>query len=353
MLRVTKIILLNLIILILLLVTLEAAYRAVYYFARGPEAVISPVVSDDKFGWVHNTNARTSVRNNRCGEEVVRTPSAHELINRFPATSSGRPILFIGDSTTHAHEVSSGQAYYDIFENEEGVEFSVYAAGTGGYGNLQEYLVLDAVFDEVNPDIVVWQLDPNDIRNNVYQLDHSSIYNNQRPRPYLIDGNIQVMNPGFWLFDWSKGFLFVFRKTLIIDRKFDLGFLNWLNSFRSLEPEDNKMYRTQGLNVLDVVLRKVAENYPKTTFIGFSVAAKDDSDFEHVFKKNGLSYFPGFYKYLSEIEGTDCQPLDGHWNHLGNTVAGKKLRELIEAELRPASSASIEQNRRTEEALKW
>ncbi len=69
--------------------------------------------------------------------------------------------------------------------------------------------------------------------------------------------------------------------------------------------------------------------FPKTTFYGFSADATYDKHFEKIFQQKGTIYFSNFSHYIDRIEGTNCKPLDGHWNHLVNRVAGNILSELI------------------------
>ena len=79
-------------------------------------------------------------------------------------------------------------------------------------------MLLERVWDEVQPQIVIWQLDPNDVNNNVYELDSGSFFNNQRPRPYLDlqSGRVEIRDPGFFLFDVSQLFRFVFHRLLAL-----------------------------------------------------------------------------------------------------------------------------------------
>jgi hypothetical protein len=173
-------------------VVLELLFRTVEFFIKGSKIEYTEIVSDRTFGWVHNTQMKKRVTTNKCDEKVIRLPSTKPLINKLPKYSAAKNILFIGDSFTHAHEVSTGQAYFDVFEEHVKNQYSVYAAGIGGFGNLQEYLLLVSVFEEVKPDIVMWQLCGNDVDNNVYELDNASFYNNQRPRPYLNVNSNQI-----------------------------------------------------------------------------------------------------------------------------------------------------------------
>ena len=313
------------------LVVLEISFRFTVYLVFGSEKERSLLSSDKELGWVHNTSYKTRLKTNRCGENVVYLPSRHRLINKYPRYSGKKIILFIGDSFTHGHEVSTGEAYYDIFERLEKDNYSVYAAGIGGYGSLQEYMAITLLSDEIKPDIVVWQLCSNDISNNVYELDNSSFFNNQMPRPYLnIESNqIEIKNPGFFLFDWSLGFKYIFGRVLVLDRKYELGILKKANSIIGLRPKDQDKYTKQGLNVLSQLVATAVIQYPKSKFVGFSTDPIFESEYKAIFMENGGEYLDKFYSCFVGAGRTNCNPLDAHWNHLGNLVAGKKMSEMI------------------------
>jgi hypothetical protein len=111
-----------------------------------------------------------------------------------PAAS--RPhVVFVGDSFTHAVEVSSEQTY--CAELGRDLDVSVFAYGAQGYGTLQEYLVLQRFLDSIRPDLLVWQWCSNDFVNNDYDLELQSVGdNNHSPRPYLNeDGSILLRVP--------------------------------------------------------------------------------------------------------------------------------------------------------------
>src|SRR5437867_3136868 len=101
---------------------------------------------------------------------------------RFGDPSSSRPkLLVVGDSFTHALEVSDDKTYYALLGDRLGAE--VFAYGAGGYGTLQESLVLDEYVDIIKPDAILWQFCSNDFVNNDLELESMSYYNStKRPR---------------------------------------------------------------------------------------------------------------------------------------------------------------------------
>ncbi|KOR33208.1 hypothetical protein TI05_02490 [Achromatium sp. WMS3] len=324
--KVLKNIAFAIIIFIVFLVLLELLFRGVKFFVRGSE-----IISDSTLGWVHNTQMKQHIKYNKCGERVVRHPATHRLINKFPKYPGNKKILFIGDSFTHAHEVSTGRAYYDVFEENVKNIYSVYAAGTGGFGNLQEYMTLVSIFKKIRPDIVVWQLCGNDIINNVYELEKASLEdNNQRLRPYfnLKTNQIEIKDPRFWLFTWSHGSKFVFYRLITLDYKYKLG-LSDLRATIALDPKVHDKYAKQGLTILSKLLGDAIKRFPNTKFYGFAVDNKYDHEYENIFTKHGMVYFSKFYQHVDNVANTNCLPLDSHWNHLGNEIAGNILTKLL------------------------
>ena len=319
----------------LFLLMLEMCFRLVVYLEKGSHEDRYLVLPDAALGWSLNTRMRPKRFRNKCGEAVNLAPAPHRLILKSPGNTDKKKILFLGDSYTHAHEVSTGKAYYDVFEQLEMENYAVYVVAVGGYGNLQEYLALEAVFSLIQPDIAVWQLTENDVGNNVYELDEDSLRRNQRPRPYLEpqSGKISIRNPGIWLFDWSEGFAYLFIKLLILDSKHNLGIIAWLNSFFAMDADSRNNFEKQGLAVLNQVVSRAVNSYSETTFVGFSVDPRYDRQYQAIFNNNGALYLASFFKELETGGKTDCRPLDTHWNHVGNQVAGvalsKRIREAL------------------------
>ncbi len=330
--RIIKLLFVNLLVLAILSISLELLGRGVAYLTLGPKSDRYIVWEDSQLGWSLNTRGTSQVRQNRCGEEIKHLPPDHPVIVKRPTIEGEQTVLFLGDSYTHAHEVSSGQAYYDVFETMAGGDVSVFSVGVGGYGTLQEFMALEIAYDQIKPDVVIWQLSGNDVENNVFEYEKTSLANNnQRPRPYLDlhTGKIEIMNPGFFLLQQSDLTRFLFQKFLMIDQKFKLGLIEKLKQALYPRGEKRKDFQRQGLEVLNRLLNKAQKKYPDTRFYGFNVGGGYDQEFEQIFVQNGAGYFPLFHEYVRQVEKTDCRPFDSHWNHLGNRVAGKALLRLF------------------------
>ncbi len=332
----------SLVLLLAFLVISELGFRVVRFAVRGPDIKRALTADDAELGWHLNASRTRTTTRNSCGETVLLERYDDPYLVKRPRYHNPTRVLFLGDSFTQAHEVSTGSAYYDVFEQLTGDRYSVFAAGVGGFGNLQEYLLLQRVSDEVRPEIVIWQLDPNDVSNNVFALDNGSLYNNQHPRPYLEPktGRVTFRDPGFFLFDVSKLFRFLFHKVLVVDWKYHLGILDAANSL--IRPPNSALpeLTEQGLNVLRTMLRHAVQDHPGTRFFGFATGDEYDLAYQEIFQDLGAGYFPEVSRIVaSDPEPTNCLPLDGHWNHHGNEVAGRLLARELDRALRSATDA--------------
>jgi len=92
-------------------------------------------------------------------------------------------VLFIGDSYTHAVEVSRTKTYYEILATY--LPFECFAYGAAGYGTLQEYLLLEKYMNIIDPDNIILQLCSNDIIDNYSAMEKISTYKVGKKRPYL------------------------------------------------------------------------------------------------------------------------------------------------------------------------
>jgi len=328
MLRILKIIVINIAVFLALLVFAEFSFRTLKSALRADNPLI---VDDEYLGWSINEHLIPFDRRNRCGETVHLEPPHSKYVNyRSSSVESELMVLFIGDSFTHAHEVTHGAAYFNVFDDfNEDVNIAVSAVG--GYGTAQQRILIDKVITDIDPDFIIWQLSSNDVANNVFALDNSSFYNNQRPRIYF-DLNKKIFylkNPGFWLFDVSKVFRWIFRRMLQIDRTYDLGLLNFLNSLIALEKDERRKAKRYGLEILKYLVNDAHELFGVPIF-AFTTGSRFDKEYEELFRDSDVVYFSGFTNDSRfEDEKTNCEPLDGHWNKLGNAVAGQKLTELL------------------------
>ena len=320
----------------------EFGFRALRDLLRGGTmAARLETVADDELGWSLNPDRRSTERLNACGERVVRAPPPSRHLARVPFHNSGTEqpgnftrILFIGDSHTHAHEVSTGAAYYDHVDRLLTWPHRVWAAGAGGYGTVQEYQLLRRLFGEVKPDIVVWQTTGNDVGENVFTgTDTSTV---QRPRPYLDSetGIITLRNPSLWLLEHSELTKFLYGEFAKLDRRLGLGLLVAFNRLFRAGAPDNAQVEVAGLRVMEILVARAVREYPSTRFIGFSADSLYERAYREAFTRAGAAWLNLVSDRVAAGPGrTDCLPVDGHWNHNGNERAGAVIAELLDQAL--------------------
>ena len=127
-----------------------------YHWSQGRPLLASTsfLDRDPRLGWrpagglrVERVLADASGRSYR-----ARVTTDRHGFRRAPEPAPGTPrILFLGDSFTHAVEVGDEHAYHAVFARRM-PEYAVFAIGAGGYGPLQEALLLEEVYPRVEPD---------------------------------------------------------------------------------------------------------------------------------------------------------------------------------------------------------
>jgi hypothetical protein len=238
-------------------------------------------------------------------------------------------IFVIGDSYTAGHTVSDGGMYYQVLEKEsDAVE--VFAYGGGGYGTLQEFMILDQYIDEIRPDIILWQFCSNDIINNLYKLESASFMNNnQMTRPYYEDGRIE------WLFPTQyRGWL-----DKVFQSSYLFRFLNIrLNIFASekagsIEDEwslEHPLYR-KSMQTTEELIGLVKSRAGNVPVVSFSVDAEDL--FEEISKRASIEFIRGVNAAVSQAKSSgltvDGTPYDAHWNDVGQAIAGKVIYRYL------------------------
>jgi hypothetical protein len=247
------------------------------------------------------------------------------------------PVLFIGDSFTQGTEVSSDGLYFEVFEKNSGERYAVSAAGVGGFSTAQEYMLLQKVFPSTKPRVVFWQLTGNDLPENVFAgTDISTV---QKPRPYYdpVSGSFAMHTPALWLLQHSELAKYTYGELMKIERSHPFGLNRLIRLFsRERSAQENVQITRRGLEVMGSLLARAQAEYPGTVFVGFSVEREPDADYRAVFESRHALYipdFPGKMQTTDPGRKLDCAPIDSHWNHEGNQVAARLLRDFADHHL--------------------
>lgn len=158
------------------------------------------MVFDEKYGWKAAGNFLFDGKKvDAAGKSyTAHISTATNGFRQFGDPGSNRlKLFFIGDSFTHALEVSDGKTYYSLLGHSL-PKTEIFAYGCGGWGTLQELMLIEETIDIIKPDLIILQFCANDFIGNDFGLESESyVANNGMRRPYLMeDGRIEYKNPG-------------------------------------------------------------------------------------------------------------------------------------------------------------
>ena len=318
----------------------ELATR-IYYAVTAPQA-IPPFDSrqlDDTYGWVTKPNySYQGTLKDIAGVayNVSITTDAHGF-RLFGDTKAEdrKKVFFIGDSYTHSVEVSNDRTFYARLQDSLDIE--AFAYGSGGYGTMQEYLILEKYIAEISPDVVILQLCANDLLDNAAQLERTAIYNIGKRRPYLnLAGEIVYETPlrGREVIKQYSTFLYFLRAKI--------G--NMMG--KRARPFSEKKIAAQGrayeaydyaVRVTEVLFQKIIALLPPETqllvFTADNYRPQYD-DFKQICAANDIHLVTEVVEGLTAAAaaGEIIRSADGyHWNEAGHEVVARALAPEIQA----------------------
>ncbi|MEM7368997.1 MAG: SGNH/GDSL hydrolase family protein [Bacteroidota bacterium] len=291
---------------------------------------------DEKLGWKPKANFKLSqtIHNYVEGEYEAEYQTVRDGFRAFGNVNSDKfKVFFLGDSYTQSVEVSNHQTFYHLLQDSLPIE--VFAFGMAGYGNLQEYLILEQFVDEIQPDLVVLQVCDNDFMDNHYKLGREAHYVVKLEKPFMgLDGQIRYLRP---VSDWQN---------LISGSKF-LAYLGRGISNLSPRPKGSDP------SSAEYKINHDAEGYPayqeakqisKLIFDRFrSLLEQKNSDFlvmssfafppqvddqQEVLEELGITfvYQPSADLIYAKRQGENVNAADGfHWNPTGHHMIAKGL----------------------------
>jgi lysophospholipase L1-like esterase len=145
-------------------------------------------VLDAELGWMPQANRRFDTLTD--GVPATFTTNALGLRGPLPADTSSRTVVVLGDSFTQGCQVSDAELFTTLWQAAR-PDLAIVNAGVGGYGTVQESLLLRRrVATRVHPDLVVVMAYANDLTDNVMPF-----YPGLGPRPYMEpDGTIRPLD---------------------------------------------------------------------------------------------------------------------------------------------------------------
>ncbi|MBT3585449.1 MAG: SGNH/GDSL hydrolase family protein [Halobacteriovoraceae bacterium] len=242
-------------------------------------------------------------------------------------STTKKKLLVIGDSFTQARQVSNDKTYYSYIDRDK---YEVFVYGAGGHGSYQELQILLKYWDQIKPDLVVWQFCRNDLADNYFPIDSASAFSGIiLDRPYRKFRRSDKDN--FYSFSrifWPSRFL-DFTLSKMLSR------FNDKDIWKELEKEGKGHKDLKGsIAETAEILKLVRSKIGKVPVVSFGV----DSHplyleiFRNLSESVNFHYLDSIPLSIQRVErsGTIVRALDGgHWNERGHQIAGLQLNSSL------------------------
>lgn len=332
---------------LLVLLIGEAALRTVHllrdgipFFESAAGGRIGSITLDPVWGWRATDSYEEQLveMTKRGNPYIVRRSQKQFGFRRFGNTASSKPkLLVIGDSFTQATAVSDDRTYHAILANR--LDAEVFAYGAGGYGTLQEWLVLDRYLDVVQPDALLWQYCVNDFINNDNELERlSTINNNGWTRPYWRNGKIEMLSPkesAVQIREWAN------RNSRLA--YFILSRVDRLRARTSKDTVETEIERVgashpgfrRSVETTDRLMELVRQRMGKRPILAFSCMHFEpySQAFAEISHRHDIEYWDdvGEVVQLADAKGEDVLASDNHWNERGHALVAEALLNHVRA----------------------
>jgi hypothetical protein len=244
-------------------------------------------------------------------------------------------VLVVGDSYTEGETVSTGETYYEQLSRLR-PDLEIFGIGGGGYGTLQQYLLLDEAVDEIRPAMVLVQMHPNDLINNSHALEsQSTTDNNQLTRPYWENGRVVSKfpeNPSWGpLYNLARHsyLLRLVNVNLVFLRARSVGSIE--QTAKAGDPDI-----AQAVSTTAELLRMMHARAGAPVAV-FSVRPDHAFSFwsvSDVCRRAGVEFIPGVGEAVEAAQAAGERvsglPVDAHWNRRGHEIAAGVLDAWFE-----------------------
>lgn len=303
----------------------EVALR-LYHASRSHSA---PYVLDKTLGWraAHYRSVDASKR------VVSQTASGFRRYDK-PRPRQLR-ILTIGDSFTQALAVGDDSTYYALIG--KWTNAAVFAYGCGGYGSVQQYMILDRYVDVIDPHLIVWQFCSNDFINNSVELEAASkLNNNGMIRPYFTGNTISYVLPARFGAVRSAALQHSRLLYFIVSR---------LDRFRARLPGPTieTAVRNQGIShagfrrsiaITDAVFARIRRRAGTRRILAFGCDSSEPytQAFRQIAARHNIIFLDDVARSVetAELRGEEVRADDErHWNALGHNIVANVLMKQI------------------------
>ena len=322
----------------------ELAIRTVHLlrddipFTETPSGRVGPIVLDSRLGWRATDWYAQDLTETTAGGAVYtvhRSQGSHGF-RQYGNVQTRKPkLLVIGDSFTQASAVSDDRTYHALLGRQLGME--VFAYGAGGYGTLQEYMILDEVIDVIKPTMILWQFCTNDFINNDHALEVASLVNNNGwMRPYWEQGQVVFRSPkpsGVQVREWiSRHSRFLYFIVSRLDR---------LRARAKPESVEAAIERerfahlgfARSVQTTDELMGRVRARAGMLPIHAFNCDNDEpyDTAFATISQRHNIHYWKDIPEVIRQAleNKEDVLASDGHWNEQGHALIANRLAEHL------------------------
>lgn len=324
------ILLINLILISVLFISAECAYRAYRFYEVQTGRAGLRYALDDELGWIPEKNYKIINTKKDVAGIKFKTEfySTNENGFREWGDLNGKlKILVIGDSFTGDSYTSDKDADFNIAGSILGAE--IFAIGAGGYGTFQEYLLLKKYVNIIEPNILVLQFSPNDFINNSLNAERKTIVRNQSLlRPYLTEEGVKFRED-------RKIYTYLLKKSFFLRNIIETRIQKFqfkLYGGYSKEKSHNEDIFNESVKITNNIFKLINDELSdKILKLSFSSSTKN-TETTNIWKNICLNnnFIPiqnvSLAVEKAKKDGKTVYINDGtHWNTLGHRIAGEQL----------------------------
>lgn len=234
--------------------------------------------------------------------------------------------------------VANDKTYYGLLKND--MPLDVFAYGTGGYGTLQEFMIIDQYIDKICPNVIILQFCSNDFVDNSYALEINSRWSSGICRPYLSkQGEIfYAMPKQLSTLRTLREFTNKYSSLLyLLISRIDILMANVFGTTEDVIAERGKSFDLfrESIDITDTLFKRIKERIPTGTSL--YVFTVDDAnpyydELKYLLGKNDIAFIDGVPQAIreAEIAGIVVRAKDkAHWNEMGHQIAARVLKRYL------------------------
>ncbi len=286
--------------------------------------------NDAKLGWRTKANYQSqgTIKTKKGAEYTVDYSTIQKGFRHFDKLDSlKKRLLVVGDSYTQAVEVNSAAMYGRVLADS--LDLALYNYGQAGYGTLQQAMLIEEVFDTIQPDLVILQMCSNDFVDNHAPMEYNSNYRVGLRRPYLtMSGEIDYVLPvARWkrIIKKSKFASLILKKFLNATAQADKTTQYQIQELGKEYLPYGQSYQITG-QILDRIQSKVGQTPLLALLL---VNGKPyEQDLVTLCAERGIPYALEPFKTLlkAQWDGKDVKTSDGyHFTPLGHQIIAEGL----------------------------